>query len=368
MKAKRQNSWLFCISFSFAFNQLAIYHFTRLNQNKVPESKENIQKNPNLFLFYGDNNYNAHKEMTRWENAFVQKHGDFNIQIYDDGELDYSELKNAVQTLPFAAEKRLVIIKNYMAQSSNDDQQKTAALLENLPEHCVLLFIERQKPDARTTLYKRLNTIGQLKEFKALDPSELVQWIATESPKKGLNIKSQQAQTIANLVGSDLWQLDQELEKLAIYSQTEPLTEQVTENLISPNLSSSIFKLTDAVASKRLKNAIEILSTLITSGEDLFQIFYMIARQFRLLIQIKACDKENMTSDKIAKKLKEKPFTITTHLNQCKNFNEKQLHNIFEQLLNIDIAIKSGKIRTTTDDQTELRLALEKLIVSICRK
>ena len=225
--------------------------------------------------------------------------------------------------------------------------------------------------------------LGQTKIFPELEPYDLIQWIKKELDQKktgpndpsgknrpGINVPplgNTELNLLATSVGSNLWQMSHELEKLTLFSHGRKITDKDIEHLISPNLSASIFKLTDAIAIKNTKAAFNILNTLLQSGEDIYQTFYMIARQFRILLQIKACLNQKMTSQKIIATLKEKPYTIQNGTAQAKNFSWQQLREAYRQLLNIDISLKTGKIRTSVDDNNEFRLALEKFIMKMAK-
>jgi DNA polymerase-3 subunit delta len=340
----------------------------------------------NLFLFFGEDSYTAQKTLKFWKEEFEKKYGDYNIQIIDGEDLSIEEYRNLTRTLPFASDKKLIIVRDFFEASDKDTQQKISDELDSLPDHNVLVFIERNKPDARTSLYKKMVKLGQTKIFPEFEPYDLIQWIKKELEQKnkaGGNLSAQTAQNhsgiktpplgntelnlLAASVGSNLWQMSHELEKLILFSHGRQITSQDIESLISPNLVSSIFKLTDAIAIKNTKNAFYILNTLLQNGEDIFQIFYMIARQFRILLQIKACLNQNMTNQKIITVLKEKPYTIQNGTSQARNFSWQQLQTAYRQLLDIDICLKTSKIRTTVDDNSEFRLALEKFIMKMSK-
>lgn len=155
------------------------------------------------------------------------------------------------------------------------------------------------------------------------------------------------------------------MEKLALYGQNNIVDQHAIENLASPNLSSSIFKLTDYIAAKNARMSLKTLDALLHSGEDLFQIFFMIVRQFRILIQTKACCEKKMDKNQICKKTGISPYFVMNTITQSKNFSFETLENIYKRLLQIDIDTKSGRIKTTTGDNTEMRLAIEKLITSV---
>ncbi len=316
----------------------------------------------NIYFFYGQDSFSAHEKLSHWRQEFEKKYGDLNFQIFDGENLTASNISEAFSTVPFLSEKKLIIVKDFLSDGGTEEQKKTGTLLESIPDYCLLVFIENKEPDARTTLFKTLTKLATVVKFPLLSPEQLVDWIQKRtSQKKGI-IGKKEASYLAQKVGPDLWQLSLEIEKLNLYSGGRPFAEAMIDSLIVENISTSIFALTDAIAQKNSKKTLEILQRLIQGGEDLMQILYMIARHIRILIHISACLKEGFNQSEITAKLKEHPFTIQNGIKQSKNFDIPQLKKIYESLLSIDIKLKTGKIRISTEDQTELRLALEKSI------
>ncbi|MBA4336650.1 DNA polymerase III subunit delta [bacterium] len=324
----------------------------------------------NVYLFFGEDTYSAHKKMTFWRNAFEEKHGgDMNIEILEGKPLLANDFQSNIQSAPFLADKRLVIVKDFLSKGNKEEQKKITEILEEeIPDFCIIVFIEYESPDKRSSLYKKINKVGHPEEFKELMGPDLIRWIQKRAQEIGLNIDSQIASYIGEQAGSDLWNLSNELEKLKTYSSGKQITKDDIENLVHPNLTTSIFKFTDYLAHRNAKGSLKTLDILIESGEDMMKIIFMIVRHFRILIQVKdLIDRGNSKNDIIGK-IKEHPYTISTAIQQSPNFSFETLRNIYDELLQIDIGIKTGKIRMSADDKKEILLALEKFVLEVCQK
>ena len=132
-----------------------------------------------------------------------------------------------------------------------------------------------------------------------------------------------EANQLAETVGPNLWQMTQEIEKLTLYAEGQPIPSEAIESMTSPNLSTSIFKLTDYLGQKNAKAALKTLDVLLESGEEIVKSMFMIVRHFRILIQVRACMEQKMEKTAINQKLKEHPFVIMTAMGQSKNFKRK---------------------------------------------
>jgi DNA polymerase III subunit delta len=317
----------------------------------------------NIYLFHGDDSYSSFQKAIHWQKEFEKKYGDLNSHTFEGNEFTYSKFNEAISTMPFLSEKKLIIIKNTFADTPAEETKKIAEKIPEVDDFCVLVFVERKKADSRTTLFKSLKKNGQIIEFPAPDRNTLINWITQEFSKKNIVIKSTAATALADTVGPDLWQMQNEIEKLALYADKQEITPELIEKIATASAQISIFKLTEYISRKKAKESLDTLNRLISSGENLIPLMYLIAGQIRNMIQIKDCLQKNMTQPAIIKKTKIHPFAISNQIHQCKNFSLEQLIKMHEEILQIDNAIKNGKIKITTEDQTELRLALEKIII-----
>ncbi len=321
----------------------------------------------NLHLFYGEDTYSAWHKSRFWRQEFEKKFGEFNVLTFEGEKLTYGDFIEAVDSVPFLGEKKFVLIRDFLRDGKDDDQKSVAEKLEDIADFSFVLFLEQEKPDARTTLFKTLKKIATVQIFEPLVGPQLTSWVQTRVREKGGQISQREAVQLADTVGSNLWQMTQEIDKLTLYAGGKLIPSEAIENLASPNLSTSIFKLTDYLGQKNAKLALKTLNTLLGSGEDIVKTMFMIVRHFRILIQVRSCIDQKLEKAAINQKLKEHPFVIQTAIGQSKNFNAPLLTKTYGKLLAIDTNMKSGRIHMTSGDNTELRLALEKLIVDLCR-
>ncbi len=320
----------------------------------------------NIYLFHGEDSYTSGKKALHWREEFEKKYGDLNTEILEGETLTAGGFMEAVNTLPFLSEKKFIMVGNAFAHAPAEELRLIAEKLEEVPDHCVVVFIERNKADQRTLLFKTLKKHGQVMDFSPPDEHHLVGWIVSETQKKGGVISSRTAGHLAQTVGPDLWQMSQEIEKLIINTNGREITINDVNTLASPNIETTIFILTDNLGLKKRKESLQSLKKLIDSGANLIPSIFTIGGHFRTLIQVKDCLGKNMQKPAIIKRLKKHPFAVSKAIDQCKNFTPQSLEQIYQKLLEIDIAIKTGKIKMTTEDQSELRLSLEKIIADFC--
>ena len=320
----------------------------------------------NLFLFYGENTFASSEKLNTWKKAFIQKYGEEGLEEIEGKKLIIKNFITDAESLPFLSEKRMLIVKDYLKKGKTDDQKILAANLEKIPESTVIIFQESESPDKRLSLYKKLKKIAKTEEFKTLTTSQLNKWILDRSQTLGLNMSFSAASYLSEHCGSDLWTIKNEIQKLESYANGRTITAQMINEITTPSLHSSIFKLTDSIAAKKAKEAIQTLTILNESGEDLIRSFYMIVRHFRILIQIKELSQQGESRSSMQKKLKQHPFVIQKSASQCQNFSQEKLTQIYANLLIIDTKTKTGQIQISSVDNRALQLEVEKLILQCC--
>lgn len=335
----------------------------------------------NLFLFTGEETYLLRQKVKAWKDAFRQKHGDINLSVIDADQTEPGTIIGELSTAPFLGEKRLAFIENLpeaargkaaeekieeKEEKADDPLKKFAKDLETIPETSVAVFIA-PKPDKRKTFYKALVKLAKVEEFNPLEAPVLNQWVIKMAHEKGLPLTSALADALISLAGQDCWRLAQEVQKLACYSE-KPLTREDIDHVVVPTLEANIFHFTDALSTKDHKKAIRNLHRTMAAGEDLRQLFYMIVRQFRLLLQVKSYKQQYpaTTPVNMASVLKLHPFVARNIAGQIIHFQMEELKNAYAGLLEIDTDLKTSRIKVTTDDQDELALAVERFILRFC--
>jgi DNA polymerase-3 subunit delta len=339
----------------------------------------------NLYLFTGEETFLLSQQIRSWKESFRKRfEGDLNLITLDGSREDEASLITQMETMPFLAEKRLIFIENLpeaakaSAKDSDDkddeDEKKADAYqklmdyLEKIPETSVVIFVQ-PKPDKRKRLYKKLVQVAEVKEFQPLAPAALSQWIHQQAVARKASIDPRATEHLSGLVGESLWRLDQEIQKLAAYAIGRPITQDDIDKLVIPSLEANVFHLTDALGAKDARKAIQCVHQTVAAGENLRQVFYMIVRQFRLLLLVNAylSNYPNATAQSLATSLKMHPFVARNTMGQAKRFKMAELKGAYRKLLDLDLAMKTSKIQTTTDNQDELAMAIEQFILEFCK-
>ncbi|MBP9718719.1 DNA polymerase III subunit delta [Candidatus Gracilibacteria bacterium] len=323
-----------------------------------------------IFFFYGEDAYSHRKKLSHWQAEFEKKYGDFNVMSFEGKTAKAGDILDAAQSVPFLSEKRFIVVRNMLGEGDSDIAKSLTESLDTIPDFTILVFSELLACDKRLSLYKWLIKHAEVKEFPLMTPAKITGWIMKEVETRGGVINGMAATELAERTAGDLYQLENEVVKLIAYARSQggrEITKKDVELLVGLHPTTSVFRLTDAIGQKRTSQALSQLDVLIQSGEELHGILYMIMRQLRIITAVKQLMERGAPKDEIVGTLGEHPFVISTTMQQSGNYSLKQLAAAYESFITFDTKLKSGGIKILTGDQREFVLALNKLVVDLCR-
>ncbi len=321
----------------------------------------------------GEDAFSMKEEVHRWKHAFIEKYGDTDVEELDGEKLSLNELSGAIQAMPFLSLKRLVIIKNFLSTHKAEETSPILPLLNKLSDDTFLLMVETKEPDKRSSAVKVITQMATQRLFLRPKGANLELWIRRRAEALGSKMEPMVASYLVRWVGEELFTLNNEIEKLALYAharhqeasnEKSQITKGMIDELVSNNTERSIFTLTDQISQKNHDGALRTLRELQNQGEEAGYLFAMITRQFRLLIEIKALLEEGQNAASIAKTMGVHPFVVQSTLTHSKTFTFKQLRKMLSGLLDLDQRLKTGLISAKAREESPFLLELEKMILS----
>lgn len=314
-----------------------------------------------LFLF-GADAFRSRQKLNEIVSKFKQKdQAGLNLEILDMSEKTPADFHKVVGAMPFLAPTRLVVVKNLLAEGGVQDQAAVWAALEGgkIPSTTTVVFFEYQPFDKRLKFFKSLKKLAQTQEFPVLSEYELTGWIKATVKKRGGKISVGAVDKLAALAGNDLWRISSELDKLLAYCRGREIAIADVAELVRANLDENIFHLVDAIGQGNRRQALKLLHENLALGKNEQYLLTMIAFQFKNLAQIVPLKEKGMSPDEIKRELKMHPYVIRKTMNQARNFTMKKVEQVYDKLINADLAMKTGKI--------DPRTALDLLVVGLSR-
>lgn len=302
-----------------------------------------------IFYFYGDNEYSIHKQVESIKNKYLAKTGqdaDY-IQI-DSTEQDFNFILNSVAAQPMFVTSRLVIVQNIT--NSKFTTEQIEELMARVSESTVLVLTDN-KPDKRTSIFKRLTKLSSAKDFHKLPRPKLEQWVLTEAKKYGLKIDQQSISYLIDRVGENQWQLQNDIQKLSAWEGE--ISRKLIDSLTTPSLEHSSFDLAEALVVKDYKRALKLYDELTFQGQADQMIFGAIVFQYRMLMLAK------INNSDLNKAYKASPYALQKARQAAGRVELEDIKKSYLLLRSTDMAIKSGELSSTE--------AIKSLLIQLCR-
>ena len=268
----------------------------------------------NVYLLYGTEDYLKRQYRDKLKHALVEPDDTMNFSAYEGKDINPKELIDLSETLPFFKEKRMILVENSgFFKNSCDD---LAEYMSQVPESTCFVFVE-EEVDKRSKLFKAASRAGSAVEFETPKEDMLVRWILGRIQREGKKITQSVMQLFLSKTGSDMENIDKELEKLICYTldKTEISAADV-EAICTGQTENKIFEMIDAISAKNQKKALDLYYDLLALKEAPMRILFLIARQFQNLLLIKSMSAKGYPAVSIAKTAGMPSFAVQKNLRQ----------------------------------------------------
>jgi DNA polymerase-3 subunit delta len=335
-----------------------------------------------FYLLHGDDEFTSREQLKklRQQGSF-----DFNQDTYNGAEVDLKTIIMTCDTLPFLTEQRLVVVEGLprrkrseaagagAASSANegtaDDTKrgskarkgkkggKSAALsrasfekalaeqVATMPETTMLVLLVEEALEATNPLVKAAQQYGKVIQSTLPKGAALESWIGKRARSIHVQITPEATKLLANFIGNNLRLLANELDKLATYvGRGGTINAEDVRQLSAQVQEARVFDLTDALAQRNRKQALNILHDLLADGEPPLKLISTITTHVRSLLLVKELAQKGMRAAQIASTLSIQPFLAEKVLRQSSNFNAAQLEGTYRQLLATDAALKRSRL------------------------
>ncbi len=244
-----------------------------------------------VFLFYGEDRFARLEAVAVLRREHDPDGALANNSVSLDGtRASLSELSAVVSAAPFLGAVRWVRIDGLCGRFGTGRRDRQlgewdglADLLPQVPGTTTLVFVEEELR-RNNPLLRAIEPHADVREFARLKPKEAIEWLRQEVRRRQLNMTRNAANTLVERAGGDRGALSQAVDKLALYAGDANVDESIVEAMVPPVRPVTIFNLVDAVAERRLADAMRALDGVRADGVDEQQILRMLARAYRQVI------------------------------------------------------------------------------------
>lgn len=299
----------------------------------------------NVYLLFGEEAYLKKLYKDKLRNAMVSPDDNMNYAYYEGKGINVNEVIDLAETLPFFAERRLIVLEDTGLFKSASPE--LADYIKEMPDTTSMIFVETEI-DKRGKLYKAVQAKGRAVELGRQDENTLIRWVASNVKQEQKMISENTVRFFLAKVGTDMENIRKELEKLFCYTMDkESITIEDVEEICTTQITNQIFDMVNAVADKKQRKALEYYYDLLALKEPAMRILFLLTRQFKLLLEVKTMDKQGYDRKEIAEKTGINPFVVGKYQVQAKAFSDKELRQIMEDSVDTEEAIKTGRLTDT---------------------
>jgi DNA polymerase III subunit delta len=330
-----------------------------------------------LYVFVGPDDYSIRQALGEIKKGI----GDAtalmtNTTVLDGRQVTLEHLRSACETVPFLSEKRLVIVEGLLERfetraktgrkkasakpSEPEEYIAIAEVMKKLPSFTELVIIGSEMGE-RNPLLRELETFTKVKVFSLKNKSQLSQWIEQRVVGAGSSISPSALTLLIKFVGNDLWTMASEVDKLTQFAAARCIEEEDVKSLVSDAQEATVFAMVDAVMESRPGVAQELLQQQFMQGAAPAQLLTMLARQVRIIFQVKDMRSRGVARGIIQVKLGlNAEFLLNKAWAQSDKYSMDKLREVYHKLLEADLAIKTGKM--------DGEIALEILVAELGQK
>ena len=330
-----------------------------------------------FYLLHGNDEFTCREHLKK-----LRKQGDYgyNSDTYSGAETPLTTLVATCDTFPFLTDARLVVLEGLPKKRKGEDaspdagerkeakdaptdkpkkgkkskgstetrggfEKGLAEYLARLPATTTLIVLIDDEMPASSPLLKAASEHGKVIQCTLPRGAALESWIHKRAQSLGVKISSEATSLLANFTGNHLRMLANEIDKLATYVGERAVIDVEDVRLLSAQAQEArIFDLTDALAQRNRKQALDLLHDLLADGEPPLKLISTITSQVRSLLLVKELASDGLRIQQIVSATGMAPFVAEKALRQVGKFQSAQLEGAYRQLLATDAALKRSRM------------------------
>jgi DNA polymerase-3 subunit delta len=296
-----------------------------------------------IILLYGEDTFRSRQKLNEIIKEYQAKHqSGLNLMRFREGGLNFDKVKEKIEAVSMFNEKKLIILENIFKNKKFQEEFFQYTKKNKLKDNQDIIIVIHQ--EGKLTIPNLKSQLSMFEEFKPLEGVSLVNWLKKEVAKNKGEISQEAAKKLVAYVGNDLWQMSNEVNKLISYKANKLISEEDIDLLVKAKMDVNIFRTLDAVAQRDKKTALRLLHEHLSQGENEIYLFSMFIYQVRSLLKLKDLTEKGVPFYALAKQSGLHPFVVKKSWSQIRNFSLDQLKKIYRRLLEIELALKTGRL------------------------
>lgn len=277
---------------------------------------------------------------------------DFNFDVLFGRETDMDQIVTIARSFPMMADRRVLIVRDFMAVSEGDSVGRPEELIPYLgnPNPATLFVLLDEKPPPGNTKLGKALQKNERVGFHKFDPVpdyRLPDWIVEWGRlNHEIRIDPAAAQVLAQHVGDNLLQLTSEIEKLSNYEgENRTVTPEAVRELVGITREFDVFELKDAILSRNPSKALFVTNQMLANSDnstgEVMKTIGFLYSYYTNLWQICRARDRGLPPDRIQQLTGVRStYYFNNLMKDARSFHTQDFPIIFEILLDADKAAK----------------------------
>jgi DNA polymerase III subunit delta len=312
-----------------------------------------------VYLLYGLEEYGK-EAFSHWlvDALAPAQARDFNMDVFRADRFDPLDLLQIYESYPMMAERRLVLLRD-CDQLSAEACRSLERVVDAPVDTSCLIFIGG-KVDMRRRLFQQLAKAGAAIEFRPPYDREIPQWIQRQAKYKGVKIEPTAVDMLLLYVGNNPRELVGEIDKLVTFvGAGKAITSAAIEEVTAASRQVNVFELAEAVGTRNVAQAQNLLNRYLDQGEEPARAIAMIVRHYNLLLRTQLYMAKGESKEGVAKALGISPFFMGSYMEQARSYGPGSLWSSLSLLRAADWQLRSAGRR-------QERVLMDMLMVRLC--
>jgi DNA polymerase-3 subunit delta len=321
-----------------------------------------------VYLLYGDEDY-LQEEFRRRILALLPdpSTADFNCERLDAETCSPTDVRNAVETLPFLGGRKFVIVRR--AELLEAGVEALAPCLEDPPASaCLVLLAGSLK--ASSKLLKAVRKRGVAVPTDMLKGRTLMSAVKRMAARRGFKLEGEALSLVAERSSGVLWRVASELEKLALHVEAQApagdkaavlpeISLEVVIDVVDDGRTDNLFDLTNALGARDGAKALDALELLLRRQHAATVLVSVMARHVVRLLEVRSLLDAGVPAGSVPKRMGGSPYYIRKLTEQAQRFSDAELRSALAGLQRADIQLRGSGYPD--------RILLERLVIDLCR-
>lgn len=300
-------------------------------------------------VIYGEEKLLMEQKLTTLKKKYAIAEENMNIITYWCHETPMSAIIEDALTPPFLSEYKMIVVKNpvFTTQKQKETKEEDIKMLmdylkKDNPSTIFVIYHDQKNFDERKKIVKELRKIVHFIEVDKMDQHQLFKATHKAIQARNCTIDDDALDLFLSRMPNDLLEISQEVNKICLY--TKHITKETIDVMVAKKLEENVFELTKAILNKQTAKSIQIYKDLKMNNEEPIKLIVLIANSLRLLYQVKLLDRKGYNDQEIAKMLSLNPYRLKYVRQDGKDFEIQELLEKLDELSQLDVDIKTGKI------------------------